>query len=56
MASDGTCVNDGLFPSMVQPPGNIPPIITQFMGISHGDVAYCQGFSVFLGNWFLKEK
>ena len=44
LAPDGTGANNGKFHSLVLPPGNITLIITQFIGISNGDVAYCQDF------------
>ena len=39
-------VNNGKFYSLVQPPRNIPPIITQLMSILNSDVADCQELSV----------
>ena len=33
LAPDGSGVNYGKFHSLVRPPGNIPPSITQLMGI-----------------------
>ena len=41
-----TGANNGKFYSLVQPPRNIPPIITQLMSILNSDVADCQELSV----------
>ena len=45
-APEGTHFNNINFHSLVQPPGEMLPIITQFMGILNGDMADCQEFSV----------
>ena len=44
LAPDGTGVNKGNVHSLVQPPINIPPIITESTSISNGYVADCQYF------------
>ena len=58
LAPDGTCVNNGKFHSLVRPPGNIPPIITELTGTLNGDMDGCQEFLIVRKEFiiFLKEK
>ena len=43
-----TGVNNGNYNSLVQPPRNIFPVITQLTGIFNGDVAGCK---IVFGGW-----
>ena len=51
LAPNGTRIKNGKFQSLVRPPGNIPPIITQLTGITDSDVEDCQAFLV-VGKYF----